>query len=165
MVGQDGLAGLTHRAVASRAAATLGAVTYHFPTVEALVAGAVWGQVLGITDGPEALKVRRHLSQDLLSPGVFDTVMTIASARRKLFLAGIRRADLAAPCATIRFAHGGTSRTIAAELDGVAAECRAAHASVGSRLLTTIGLLLGDGAIASSDELLGAVLKGFVPQP
>jgi Transcriptional regulator len=161
VVGEAGLAGLTHRAAAAKAETTLGAVTYHFPTIESLVAGAVWGQVLEMTQGVQVMKTRRSISDDVRQPGIFPHVEAIAEARRKLFLAGIRRPDLITACATIRFAHGGTTRTMSSELEPVPDAQKAVHASVGSKLITTTALMKLDGVEPNIDGKLSLVLAGF----
>jgi len=115
VVEEAGLGGLTHRAVATRAGVTTGSVTHHYRTVEDLMAGAIRGQVLAMHKLPAD---GRAAAAEMLTPDqLFDAIATYAVTdrpwgpslrRRQLFLAAVRRPDLAGPGAVIRFAHGGT---------------------------------------------------------
>lgn len=148
VVEDKGLAGLTHRAVAARAGVTTGSVTHHFRSIEDLVAGAIRGQVQAMTEdaaarndaGPsldEALTahalfaaLRAHVTSDLPSPAVL--------RRRRLFLAAVRRKDLAAAGAVIRFSYGGTLRDSLGRVFGFSGPDLVLHASVLARLLAAI---------------------------
>lgn len=148
VVEDKGLAGLTHRAVAARAGVTTGSVTHHFRSIEDLVAGAIRGQVQAMTDeaaaqadappsieailAPEAwiAALRPHVTSELPSPPVI--------RRRRLFLASIRRQELAAAGAVIRFSYGGTLRDSMGRVFALSADDLPLHASVLARLLSAI---------------------------
>jgi AcrR family transcriptional regulator len=117
VVEKHGLGALTHRAVAAQAGVTTGAVTHYFRTVEALVTGAIRGQVLAISadrnplalvDGVDTIEgfvevVRRDATGD---PPLD------LNLRRRLFLASLRRPDLVGAGAVIRYAQGATTREL-----------------------------------------------------
>ncbi|WP_369801041.1 TetR/AcrR family transcriptional regulator [Caulobacter sp. X] len=148
VVEDTGLVGLTHRAVAARAGVTTGSVTHHFRSVEDLVAGAIRGQVQAMTDeaaaqadappsieailAPDAwiAALRPHVTSELPSPPVI--------RRRRLFLASIRRQELAAAGAVIRFSYGGTLRDSMGRVFALSADDLPLHASVLARLLSAI---------------------------
>lgn len=173
---EEGLSALTHRSVAARAGVTTGAVTHHFRTIEDLVAGAIRGQVLAmsrVVDGetvtpldpvetPAALFVslRRHAISAPESAGS-------ARGRRSLFLAAVRRPDLASSGAVIRFAHGGTARGMLDRLFVIAPEMISLYAGLLSRLASALPLACSaDEAPQESQEMLvGAIEQGFAGLP
>lgn len=140
-----GLPGLTHRAVAHKAGLTTGAVTHHFRTVDDLVAGAIRGQVQAI--GQEAdtslTPVDDIRSVELFLEATRRHAVNEAAAnpsrrRRRLFLATVRRPELASAGAVIRFSHGGTMRQVLERVIGEPAEQLTLPAGVLSRLLSAL---------------------------
>jgi len=145
IVEASGLAGLTHRAVAVRAGVTTGSVTHHFRTMESLIAGTIRGQVLAMQRGAAGAPERPSvaLAPALTADGLFDAMADYmvtdrpwgpALRRRHLFLATLRRSDLVASAAVIRFAHGGTLRGILDELFDPPQGQRSLYAGALSRL-------------------------------
>lgn len=148
VVEDKGLAGLTHRAVATRAGVTTGSVTHHFRSIEDLVAGAIRGQVQAMTE--ETIEqsngrppiddqltadilvaaLRQHVTADAPSPAVI--------RRRRLFLAAVRREELALAGAVIRFSYGGTLRDSLGRIYGFSGDELVLQASVLARLLAAI---------------------------
>ena len=143
-----GLGGLTHRAVATAAGVTTGAVTHHFRTIEDLVAGAIRGQVeamsrSGEADGPPPPQVEQIRTPEDLLDAIRFHAMTDQPAgpgfrRRTLFLAAVRRPELASAGAVIRFAHGGTIRDALGRLFAIPPEMISLHAGVLARLVSAI---------------------------
>jgi len=148
VVEEKGLTGLTHRAVATRAGVTTGSVTHHFRSIEDLVAGAIRGQVQLMTE-----QVRAQSNP----PPSVDEIQTVEQyfealrhhvasgappspvlRRRRLFLAAVRREDLAASGAVIRFSQGGTTRDTLERIFSLPESDLVLHASVVSRLLSAI---------------------------
>lgn len=140
-----GLGGLTHRAVAARAGVTTGAVTHHFRTAEDLTAGAVRGQVMAMVapeENPSWRPRTNLLTVDQLFAGIVDYAVTDrpwgpSLRRRHLFLAAVRRPELAASAAVIRFAHGGTLGRNLEQLFEVPPELRSLHAGSMSRIISS----------------------------
>lgn len=148
VVEAKGLGGLTHRAVAGRAGVTTGSVTHHFRSIEDLVAGAIRGQVQAMTEEAESQSgappavdtilgvdelfqaLRQHVTAPAPSPAVI--------RRRRLFLAAIRREDLKAAGAVIRFSYGGTLRDSLARIFGLSGPDLVLQASVTARLLAGV---------------------------
>lgn len=148
VVEEKGLAGLTHRAVAARAGVTTGAVTHYFRTVEDLVGGAIRGQVAAMeAEAVEAAETAPHIDEVLTLERLREVLTFHARAerpaspvlrRRRLFLAALRRADLAGAGAVIRYSHGGTLRDSLGRVTGRSAEEVVLAAGVASRLLSAI---------------------------
>lgn len=143
IVEEQGLSALTHRAVAARAGVTTGAVTHHFRTTENLVAGAIRGQVMAMARDPSASTrapaTDRPVNLAQMFDGMRDYLITDrpwgpSVRRRHIFLAALRRPDLAASGAIIRFAHGATTSAILAGLIDLPGEQRSLYAGVLSRL-------------------------------
>nr|WP_295105728.1 TetR family transcriptional regulator [uncultured Caulobacter sp.] len=148
VVEDKGLAGLTHRAVATRAGVTTGSVTHHFRSIEDLVAGAIRGQVQAMTEeaiersnGPPPIDdlltadiliaaLRQHVTADTPSPAVI--------RRRRLFLAAVRREELALAGAVIRFSYGGTLRDSLGRIYGFSGGALVLQAGVLARLMASI---------------------------
>ncbi len=157
VIEERGVGGLTHRAVAARAGVTTGAVTHHFRTVEDLVAGAIRGQVLalakraslgsgatgspldGITTAAEfAAMIRGFVIEGRGSVRRID--------RRGLFLAAVRRPEMAGAGAVIRFAHGATTRGGLARVFGLREPELTLNAGLLSRLLSSVQIVCADEA-------------------
>lgn len=141
VVAEKGLAGLTHRAVAMRAGVTTGAVTHHFRTIEDLVAGAIRGQVSAlsrVTPGGQAPATPDGFVDALFFHARADRPSIPVLSRRGLFLAAVRRPDLARAGAVIRFAHGGTTRDSLVRLFRVEADQGVVVAGVLARLLSAL---------------------------
>lgn len=173
VVEDKGLAGLTHRAVAARAGVTTGSVTHHFRSIEDLVAGAIRGQVqtmtdeaVGQADAPpptddiltveglvEALRL--HVTAEAPSPAVI--------RRRRLFLAAIRREELAAAGAVIRFSYGGTLRDSLGRVFGLSGEDLVLHASVLARVLAALWFACAgdEDPGAARSAMFEAILERF----
>jgi AcrR family transcriptional regulator len=149
VVEDRGLNGLTHRAVAARAGVTTGSVTHHFRSIEDLVAGAIRGQVQTLAQETiahgnfvtpqedENLTVER-LFEAIRFHSIADGPPSPVLRRRRLFLAAVRRTDLAGAGAVIRFSHGGTVRDSLARLFALTPSELVLHSGVLSRLLSAI---------------------------
>jgi len=148
VVEEKGLAGLTHRAVAARAGVTTGSVTHHFRSIEDLVAGAIRGQVQTMTDEANAQADAPLPLEEILEPAPWFEALRphVASPspspavlrRRRLFLAAVRRRELATAGAVIRFSYGGTLRESMGRVFELSTEELPLHASVLARLLSGI---------------------------
>lgn len=146
IVEERGLGGLTHRAVAARAGVTAGAVTHHFRTMESLVAGLIRGQVSamariapsGVPQPPPPLTEPLSLEtmfERTTAYVVTDRPWGPSLRRRHIFLAALRRPELGASAAVIRFAHGATTGEILGRLFDMPRERRSLYAGVFSRLV------------------------------
>lgn len=120
VIGEKGLSGLTHRAVASGAGVTAGAVAHYFRTSEALLAGALRAQIEQLLAELDATAERPSSAEDFsIGYKAFAArpeAPPLLNARRTLFLATVRDPLLAASGAAIRFAQGATVRNIAADI-------------------------------------------------
>lgn len=178
IVEKDGLPSLTHRAVAAQAGVTTGAVTHHFRSIEDLVAGAIRGQVQIQSQPPGSPPAEAAPDSATPPPGIetlktaeefFDALrghaLTASSTspvvrRRRLFLAAVRRPELAGAAAVIRYSLGGTSREALHRILGVPTEVLALQAGLISRLFSAIWFAQaparpGDNACAVlADEIL-----------
>lgn len=176
VVEKSGLAGLTHRAVAARAGVTTGAVTHHFRTVEDLVAGAIRGQVITMTE--EAARqagaaTSPSVDDVLTAEALFEAMRFHATAdppspaglgRRRLFLATLRRPDLARAGAAIRFSYGGTLRDPLGRVLPIPADAVALEAGLLSRLASTLAhaCAADPDPAASRDALFGEIVSRFM---
>jgi AcrR family transcriptional regulator len=143
----EGLGGLTHRAVATRAGMTTGAVTHHFRTIEDLVAGAIRGQVQAMNRdlpgaGPastiDEIQTVKQLFDALRQHALADRPTGPALRRRLLFLAAVRRTDLASSSAVIRYSYGGTVRNALGRIFQLTPDTLALNAGVLARLVATV---------------------------
>ena len=149
VVEAGGLGALTHRAVAAKAGVTTGAVTHHFRTIEDLVAGMIRGQVERLARPADEdhrapsitptqhMQSREDFRQGLLHVGEEDGPAETAGSRRRLFLATVRRPEMASAGAVIRFAHGGTARDGLSRLFPIPPERLSPWAGLISRLLAS----------------------------
>jgi AcrR family transcriptional regulator len=146
---EEGLSHLTHRSVAARAGLTTGAVTHYFRTVEDLVAAAIRGQMLAMDhsaiDGQAVVPVvERFPTAAALFAAARVPETTVQQdlgptfRRRNLFLATVRRPDLASSGAVIRFAYGGNARDVLNRLFEIPPEMLSLHGGVLSRLLSSL---------------------------
>ncbi len=146
VVEDKGLTGLTHRAVATRAGVTTGSVTHHFRSIEDLVAGAIRGQVQVLTEEAtggapppvDDILTAERLFEALRFHSTADRPASPVIRRRRLFLASVRRQDLAAAGAVIRYSHGGTTRDALERIFTLSESDLRLHAAVLSRLLSAI---------------------------
>ena len=146
VVEDKGLAGLTHRAVADRAGVTTGSVTHHFRSIEDLVAGVIRGQVQVLTE--EAVANAPPTIDEILTPERLFEALRFHSAgdrparpairRRRLFLAAVRRRELGAAGAVIRYSHGGTVRDSLSRVFKLSEGDARLYSGVLSRLLAAI---------------------------
>ena len=146
VVEQRGLDGLTHRAVAARAAVTTGAVAHHFRTVEDLVAGAIRGQVqvasksddTGENAAPAPPMTKAQLFAATRAAVMTEDLGGPALGRRHLFMAAIRRPGMANAAAVSRFSYGATTEgALVANFD-IPEDLRALYAATFARLLSSI---------------------------
>ena len=169
-VAEGGLGELTHRAVAARAGVTTGAITHHFRTIEELVAGAIRGQVLAISpaDGV-GVEPGEQTGEAALSAEDFLGAMRFhatadqpggpALRRRNLFLAAVRRPELAGCAAVIRFAHGGNTRRALERLVDLPADALSLQAGVMSRFSAALWFAtIADAEPQESRERLFAAI-------
>ncbi len=180
VVEDRGLGGLTHRAVAARAGVTTGSVTHHFRSIEDLVAGAIRGQVQVLTQETAAKGnfVNPQEDESLTVERLFEAIRFHSTAdgpsspvlrRRRLFLAAIRRADLAGAGAVIRYSHGGTVRNSLDRLFTLPPDELVVHSAVLSRLLSAIWFACAaDEAPRRSrealmDQIQARFLRGLKP--
>jgi len=147
VVEDKGFSGLTHRAVAARAGVTTGSVTHHFRSIEDLVAGAIRGQVQAMTEEASAedeapgsiedVSTAEQLFEMLRFHTVGERPPNPVLRRRRLFLAAVRREDLAGAAAVIRYSYGGTTREALGRIFGLSGQALVLEASVLSRLLSS----------------------------
>jgi len=120
VIGEKGLSGLTHRAVASGAGVTAGAVAHYFRTAESLLAGALGAQIEQLLTELDAAAApplsAKDFSVGYMAFAARPEAPGPLNARRTLFLATVRDRALAASGAAIRFAQGATAHTIAADI-------------------------------------------------
>lgn len=160
-VGKAGLDALTHRSVAIEAGLTTGAVTHYFRSKEQLVAAAIQGLLL-TADIPMPPN-RVHTAKDFVASLRANTMSTGGEdrvrQRRSLFLAAVRRSDLAASGAVIRFAHGRNTRAMLATVFDPPPEVLALQPGLLSRLLSAVPLVAGpkDSQIETHARLLAAI--------
>ncbi len=181
LVEEGGLGALTHRAVAARAGVTTGSVTHHFRTVEDLVAGMIRGQVSAMertgADGVPRPRVPAAAigSVDGLFDAIGDYVVTDrpwgpALRRRRLFLAAIRRPELAGAGAVIRFAHGGTVGEALDRLFEIPPGQESLYAGVLSRLIAASWFACSADPdpraqqTALVAEVKGGIVRGLPPR-
>ncbi|WP_329115577.1 TetR/AcrR family transcriptional regulator [Streptomyces sp. NBC_01465] len=101
VVGEKGIAGLSHRSAAAEADVPLGSTTYHFKTLDELMVAALrqvngepqtavegWERILGEDDGPLADRITRLLGR--LVGGDRSRMLL----EYELYLAGLRREAL-----------------------------------------------------------------------
>jgi len=137
-----GFAALTHRTVARQAGVTTGSVTHHFRTIEDLITGAIRGQVQMLTDAATAADgpVPEPVTVERFFLGIARHVVDDPPAsplRRRLFLAAVRRPELAGAGAIIRFSHGGTARDMLAQF-GLSGGPLALYSGMISRLASAL---------------------------
>ncbi len=173
IVEAHGLAGLTHRAVAAQAGVTTGAVTHHFRSIEDLVAGAIRGQVAAlqetsvVVDGAppsiDTLETAEGLFEATRFHVVADQRVSPMLRRRRLFLAAVRRADMAGAGAVIRFSLGGTVRDALSRIFHIAPETLPLHSGMLSRLLSAVWFACAadEDPRASRERLADDIQKRF----
>jgi AcrR family transcriptional regulator len=172
---EQGLGALTHRSVAARAHLTTGAVTHHFRTIEDLVAGAIRGQVLAMgraVDGEPVSPLDSIRTPEEFFAGLRRHGPTGPDARghmigrRTLFLAAVRRPELAGAGAVIRFAHGGTGRGVLGGLFETAPEMISLYAGLLSRLFAALSLACSadNAPREKQEELLAEIVVGLARQ-
>lgn len=169
---EQGLGALTHRAVAARAGLTTGAVTHHFRTIEDLVAGAIRGQVLAmarVVDGETVTPFDPVATPEALFAGLRlhglpnDNGLGPAVGRRTLFLAAVRRPELAGAGAVIRFAHGGTARSVLTGPFEIEPAMISLYAGLLSRLLSALpqACLADPAPRGAQEKLIDAIEAGL----
>lgn len=169
VVEERGLGGLTHRAVAARAGVSTGSVTHHFRTIGDLVAGAIRGEVLamsedGLTSPSESIASPDALFETIARYAVTERPWGPSLRRRQLFLTALRRPDLAGAAAVIRFAHGGTVGATLERLFLLSASERSLYAGLLARLISGswFATAADPAPIASQAALVEAVRRGFM---
>jgi AcrR family transcriptional regulator len=175
VVEERGLSGLTHRAVATQAGVTTGSVTHHFRSIEDLVAGAIRGQVQAL--GQETVAQGRfpppETDDDLTPERLFEVIRFHAIAdraansvvrRRRLFLAAIRRPDLAGAGAVIRYSHGGNLRHTLNRLFVLTPSEMVLYSSGMSRLLSAIWFACAadEAPLRSRETLMDLIQARFI---
>jgi AcrR family transcriptional regulator len=166
VVADNGLTGLTHRAVAARCGVTAGAVAHYYRTAADLLGAAIRGQVLALMAQPGSIGQLSAVTSvadlvSVLSQGAVEGPgAATARGRRHLFLASLTDAQHVESGVVVRFAAGGTIRegVRRALPDDQAAEL---HASVLSRLLTAAVVVGGDDG-AMMRALAADALNAFV---
>lgn len=173
VVEAHGLAGLTHRAVAARAGVTTGAVTHHFRSIEDLVAGAIRGQVAAVQEGAvvvdgappsiEHLETAESLFEGTRFHVVSDQRVSPMLRRRRLFLAAVRRPDMAGAGAVIRFSLGGTVRDALNRIFVIPPEALPLQSGMLSRLLSAVWFACAadEEPRASREVLVDAIQERF----
>ena len=173
VVEAHGLAGLTHRAVAARAGVTTGAVTHHFRSIEDLVAGAIRGQVAALQEGEtvadgappsiEDLVTAERLFEGTRFHVLDDQRISPMLRRRRLFLAAVRRPDMAGAGAVIRFSLGGTVRDALNRIFVIPPETLPLRSGLLSRLLSAVWFACAadDDPRASRERLVDAIQGRF----
>ncbi len=170
VVEASGFVGLTHRAVAARAGVTTGSVTHHFRTIENLVTGAIRGQVQTLVGESAAPGGGPTFDETFTLAKMFDGVRVhvlgdrpASPLRRRLFLAAVRRSDLAGAAAVIRFSHGGTTREALGSIYDLPEGELLLRSGLWSRLLSALGFACSgdDDPKASGEDLLVAMEARF----
>lgn len=163
---KSGLDALTHRSVAAQAGVATGAVTHHFRSKEQLVAGAIQGLILSadLPMPPDQVRTAEDYIASLRNTG--GSGGESVRQRRSLFLAAVRRPDLAASGAVIRFAHGQNTRAMMAQVFDLTPEALALHPGVLARLLLAIPLAIAsdDAPVESHDRLVAAIERHLLAQ-
>jgi AcrR family transcriptional regulator len=169
IVETSGFAGLTQRSVAKQAGVTTGSVTHHFRTIEDLVTGAIRGQVQMLTDAatqvdgppPEVMTVER-MFQGIARHVVDDP--PASPLRRRLFLAAVRRPELAEAGAIIRFSHGGTARDMLGQF-GLSGGPLALHSGLISRFASALWFACSgdENPKASRERVFNALAERCAP--
>jgi AcrR family transcriptional regulator len=174
VVEAHGLGGLTHRAVAARAGVTTGAVTHHFRSIEDLVAGAIRGQVAALQDSAvvadgappsiDQLATAESLFEGTRFHVVSDQRVSPMLRRRRLFLAAVRRPDMAGAGAVIRFSLGGTVRDALGRIFVISPETLPLRSGLLSRLLSAVWFACAadEDPRASRERLVDAIQARFV---
>lgn len=169
IVETSGFASLTQRAVAKQAGVTTGSVTHHFRTIEDLVTGAIRGQVQMLTDAAEEADgpTPEPPTIDQLFQGIARHVVDDPPAsplRRRLFLAAVRRPELAGAGAIIRFSHGGTTRDPLVQF-GLSGGPLALHSGLISRFASALWFACSgdDAPKASRERLFNAIVDRCAP--
>jgi AcrR family transcriptional regulator len=165
VVADNGLTGLTHRAVATRCGVTAGAVAHYYRTAADLLGAAIRGQVVALMAQPgsigrlSAVTSTADLVSVLSQGAVQGPGAATARGRRHLFLASLGDANHVDAGAVVRFAAGGTIRegVWRALPDDQATDL---HASVLSRLLTAAVVVGGDDG-AMMQALAADALNAF----
>lgn len=134
VLAEHGVAGTTHRAVAQAADVPLGSTTYHFASLDELlaaafrrhaeeVAGALERRLGPATDADAALDaLADHLAQDLLAPGrglVLSIELYVAAARRPVLRAVTQEWMLRSRHALERHFDPVTARELDALVEGL----------------------------------------------
>lgn len=134
VVARDGVAGLTHRRVAEAAAVPLGSTTYHFESLEDLLAAAVKYAKSGSDRRMVAWQADTRPEDDLAG-ALTQLIVQMTGAERdqlmveyELYIAAIRRPalqqlslawDEALPAVLNEYTDALTSRALAMTLDGI----------------------------------------------
>lgn len=169
VVAELGLAGLTHRAVATRCGVTAGAVAHYFRSAADLLAAAIRGQVvtLQLQGGPASrltgVASRRELADVLVAGSLSPQAVATVRARRSLFLASLGDPNHSQSGAVVRYAAGATTRTAirAALPEDPLTDL---HASVLSRLLSALRVAapFADASPIDAQALAASALTPFV---
>ena len=130
------------------------------------MAGAIRGQVQALTDDAVAQSQDLPPADEVMTPDVLfaglrphvtaEAPSSAVIRRRRLFLAAIRRPELAAAAAVIRFSYGGTLRDSLSRTFALSDEALLPNASVLARLLAAIWF-----ACAGDDDPAGSRLALF----
>ncbi|MGH2938196.1 MAG: TetR/AcrR family transcriptional regulator [Solirubrobacterales bacterium] len=134
VVAEKGVAGLTHRAVATKADLPLGSTTYHFASLEDLLASGIeqakialdqrlseWAEELGDEpDLPAALAALLATSSgSARERGVVEYELYLAALRRPALRQLAYEWDRALPTVLTRFTDPVTANALAMTVDGV----------------------------------------------
>ncbi len=168
----SGFVGLTHRAVAAQAGVTTGSVTHHFRTIENLVTGSIRGQVQTLVGQAAAPDGGPTFDETFTLAKMFTGVRVhvlgdrpASPLRRRLFLAAVRRSDLAGAAAIIRFSHGGTTREALGQIYDLPEGELLLRSGLWSRLLSALGFACsGDDAPKASSEALLEAMEARFPR-
>lgn len=140
IIDEDGLARLTHRAVAERAGLTLGTVSHRFRTKPALLEAAFEGLYRANVERLQAeAPARDALRPADLADDLAAMVLRGGNARGsdELFVATARDASLRQFGAQLRYLRGRTSRSALQDLVGTGREVGVTEAALFSGFLTS----------------------------
>ncbi len=120
-VADMGISGLTHRAVAARAALTLGVVSYHFRSSAELVRAAfeiIYLRAVHLGGGPVAEASPESAERAIEQYSRYQTTQSVLPALDELLLAVARDPDLGAFAPQLRYRRGRSSRALLQALVG-----------------------------------------------
>ncbi|WP_336969419.1 TetR/AcrR family transcriptional regulator [Sphingobium aromaticiconvertens] len=162
ILARQGIAGLTHRAVAAQAELTLGVVSYNFRSSADLARAAfevIYRQAVALSGGAVA-KEENSAALDLtMSPGDHRAIAKVLPALDELLVAVARSPDMRAFAPQLRYWRGRTSRGALQAMIGPKRPVSHLDGALFSGLMTghrriCIGLPAEDAWVMSNQQIL-----------